>query len=132
MKPAPIARWHEIAASRNPAALDALLADDVVFQSPVVHTPQAGKPITTAYLTAAVQVLGGEKFHYMDEWLGPSSAVLEFATEIDGIQINGVDIIGWNEAGLITSFKVMVRPLKAINILHQKMATMLEQMKRRA
>jgi len=97
-----------------------------------VHTPQAGKPITTAYLTAAVQVLGGEKFHYMDEWLGPSSAVLEFATEIDGIQINGVDIIGWNEAGLITSFKVMVRPLKAINILHQKMATMLEQMKRRA
>lgn len=125
MTPSAIARWHAIAESRNPADLASLLADDVVFQSPVVHTPQVGKAITTAYLASAVKVLGGPQFRYLSEWHGPASSVLEFATEIDGIEINGVDIIGWNEGGQITSFKVMVRPLKAVNILHQKMAEML-------
>jgi len=129
MQPKAIERWHAYATSADAAQLDALLADNVVFQSPVVHSPQKGKAITTLYLTAALHTLGNENFKYVGEWTGPTSAVLEFETVVDGITINGVDMIGWNEAGQITSFKVMVRPLKAINLLHAKMAAMLEMMK---
>src|ERR1700722_13084498 len=106
----PLNACHEIVRTRNGAALESLLDDDVVFESPVVHTPQRGKAITTSYLRAALALLNNEKFRYLNEWLGPSSAVLEFATEVDGITLNGVDIITWNEAGKIAHFKVMVRP----------------------
>jgi hypothetical protein len=121
MIPEPIARWHAIAQSRDPADLATLLAEEVVFVSPVVHTPQRGKAIATKYLAAATQVLGGEHFRYVGEWFAERSAVLEFVTKIEGVQVNGVDIIGWNAEGRIDSFKVMVRPLKAINALHQMM-----------
>lgn len=126
MTPQAVAQWHEIVRTRNEAALDALLADDVVFQSPVVFRPQAGKALTKAYLAAALDVLGNETFRYVGEWIGANSAVLEFVTIVDGVEINGVDIIGWDESGRIASFKVMARPLKAINLLHQKMAARLE------
>ena len=116
-----IAAWHAYMESGDAAALSALLDDDVVFESPVVHTPQRGKAITFKYLMAAGSVLGGPGFTYLNEWQGEESAILEFETQIDGILINGVDMIWWNEAGLITRFKVMVRPLKAINLLHQMM-----------
>ena len=116
-----IERWHEIARDKDVAGLSALLDEDAVFESPVVHTPQVGRKITLGYLAAAFEVLNNDSFHYLGEWLADGSAVLEFATEIDGIKINGVDMIWWNEAGKITRFKVMVRPLKAINLLHQKM-----------
>lgn len=132
MRPEPIEAWHRLAASRDSRGLDALLADDVVFRSPVVHTPQKGKAITTAYLTAALHVLNNEHFRYVGEWYAPNSAVLEFVTQIDGIEINGVDLIAWNEDGRIVDFKVMVRPLKAINQLHQMMGAMLEKMKPKA
>jgi len=128
MYPKAIERWHEIAKSRDAAALGALeslLADDVIFQSPVVHTPQRGKAITLKYLSAALAVLGGEAFRYVGEWLSESSAVLEFVTTVDGLEINGVDMIGWNAEGRIDRFKVMVRPLKAINALHQAMGAKL-------
>lgn len=129
MQPAAIENWHKVVKSRDPKGLDAILADDVVFQSPVVHKPQAGKPITTVYLTAAMHVLSNsDAFHYVGEWFGPTSAVLEFETVIDGIVINGIDMIGWNEAGKIDSFKVMVRPLKAINTLHALMGARLAEM----
>ncbi len=128
MYPKAIERWREIAKSRDPAGLESLLADEVVFQSPVVHTPQRGKAITLKYLTAATLVLGGDGFRYVGEWFGESSAVLEFMTAIDGIEIDGVDIIGWNASGRIDSFKVMVRPLKAINTLHQAMGARLASM----
>jgi ketosteroid isomerase-like protein len=121
--------WHRIAAERDAKGLDAILADDVVFQSPVVHTPQRGKAITTAYLTAALHVLNNEHFHYTGEWTAEDSAVLNFATVIDGIEIDGVDIITWNAEGRITNFKVMVRPLKAVNKLHEMMGAMLASMK---
>ena len=117
-----IERWHEAARARDPAALDALLADDAVFLSPVVHTPQRGKAITTRYLAAALEVLGNSDFRYIEQWVGPSSAVLEFTTVIDGIEVNGVDIIGWNAEGRIDRFKVMIRPLKAIEVVRQRMA----------
>jgi hypothetical protein len=125
MQPLAIENWHKAMKARDASALDALLADDVVFQSPVVHTPQKGKPITTLYLTAAMQVLGNDTFRYVGEWFGPDSAVLEFETVIDGITINGIDMIAWNDADQITSFKVMVRPLKAMNKLHEMMGAML-------
>jgi hypothetical protein len=125
MLPRAIERWHEIAKSRDMADLDALLADDVVFLSPVVHTPQRGKAVTLKYLAAALAVLGGESFRYGEQWIGATSAVLEFFTTIDGVAINGADFIGWNASGQIDRFKVMVRPLKAIQAIHQAMGARL-------
>jgi hypothetical protein len=121
----PIETWHEYVRTRDSALLDGLLDDEVIFESPVVFTPQRGKAITTKYLRAAMNVLGAATFTYVNTWTAPSSAVLEFTTEIDGTAINGVDLITWNAAGKITHFKVMVRPLQAINTLHRKMGELL-------
>jgi hypothetical protein len=118
--------WHDIVARRDAQALQDILADDVVFHSPVVHTPQQGKRITTLYLRAALEVLGNATFRYVREVVSGQDAVLEFTTEIDGIVVNGVDLIHWGSDGRITDFKVMLRPLKGVNIVHQKMAEMLE------
>ncbi len=128
MTPAPIQQWHAYLETLDAGALKALLTEDVVFESPVVHTPQAGRAITMKYLLGAAAVLNNDSFHYTGEWFSPNGAVLEFVTVIDGIRINGVDIIHWTDAGRIDHFKVMVRPLKAINLLHQKMGAMLETM----
>lgn len=117
--------WHEIARTRNAAGLDALLADAVVFHSPVVHTPQAGKQIAKLYLGAAFKVFFNESFRYVREIVGPHDAALEFQVEIDGIAVNGIDLIKWDDADRIVEFKVMLRPLKAINLIHQKMAALL-------
>ena len=89
-------------------------------KSPVVHTPQRGKAVTALYLRSAIAVLGGAEFRYVAEWIGAKSAVLEFVTIVDGIEINGVDITGWTADEKIDRFKVMVRPLKAIQILHPR------------
>lgn len=127
-------RWMDFIAAdvHNAETLTPLLADDVVFHSPVVHTPQRGRAITTAYLSAAGNVLGGDKFTYVRELDCGDRAVLEFTTEIDGIFINGIDMIEWDADGRITDFKVMVRPLKAIQKLHAMMAEMLETMARQS
>jgi len=117
--------WHQLVDTSDITLLDELLADDCVFYSPVVHSPQAGKDISKMYLSAAVILFSHFNFHYIKEIISDSSAALEFEVEIDGIQVNGVDIISWNEKGLITEFKVFVRPLKGVNLLHQKMAQML-------
>lgn len=122
----PVKAWHRLVQDRNPRGLDVLLDDDAVFVSPVIHTPQRGRRITTAYLTAAFHVFFNPTFRYVREIIGPSDAMLEFETEIDGILVNGVDIIRWNEAGRIVEFKVMLRPLKAINLVQQRMAAMLQ------
>lgn len=123
--PQPVSHWHTLLKHKNAAGLDALLADDVVFYSPVVATPQRGKAITTAYLAAAMQVFGNDTFHYVREVIGEHDAMLEFELEIDGIRINGVDLLRWNDAQQLTEFKVMLRPLKAVNLIHQKMGEML-------
>jgi len=117
--------WHAIAASGDPAALDTLLADVVVFHSPVVHTPQTGKAITRRYLAAALRVFRNDSFRYVRELAGPRDAVLEFRVTIDGIEVNGVDMLTWDDEGRITAFTVMLRPLKAVNLIHQKMGEML-------
>lgn len=124
-----IAAWHDLVRRRSAEGLDALLADDVVFHSPIVHTPQAGKALTTMYLTAALRVIGNESFRYVREVVGPRDAALEFQAEVDGISVNGIDLIRWNDAGRIVDFKVMVRPLKAVNLLHAQMRAMLESMR---
>jgi hypothetical protein len=120
-----IVRWHKIVKARDASELPALLSDHVIFYSPVVHTPQIGKAITTKYLTAALQVFLNDTFRYVREIVSERDAVLEFETEIDGIVVNGVDMIKWNDVGEIIEFKVMIRPLKAINLIHQKMGEML-------
>jgi ketosteroid isomerase-like protein len=117
--------WHDYFKSHDLADLDALLADDAVFESPVVHTPQVGKAITFKYLASAAKVLGGAGFRYTGEWHAENSAILEFENVIDGIKINGIDMIWWNDDQKITRFKVMVRPLKAVNMLHQMMGAQL-------
>lgn len=122
----PIEVWHRLVRQRDPRGLDALLDADAVFFSPVVHVPQRGKKITAMYLAAAFQVFCNPTFRYVREILGTTDAMLEFETEIDGVLVNGVDIIKWNDAGRIVEFKVMLRPLKAINLVHQRMAAMLQ------
>ena len=121
-----LAAWHAyMAGGGDPQALRALLAEDAVFHSPVVHTPQQGADKVFAYLHAASHVLGGDDFRYLREIAEGDQAMLEFQSSLDDIQINGVDIITWNEDGKIKDFKVMVRPLKAINKVWEKMAAML-------
>lgn len=121
----PLAAWHALVQGRDTSGLPALLADEVVFHSPVVHTPQRGRPIVSAYLTAALAVIGNDAFRYVRQIVGEREAVLEFVTTIDGVQVNGIDLITWNAQGLIVDFKVMIRPLKAIELIHRTMGQML-------
>ena len=120
-----LAKWYGTMAAHDRAALWELLHPDAVFKSPVVHTPQRGRDVTFKYLSSAEKVLGGPGFRYVAEWTSDTGAVLEFTSEIDGITINGVDIITFDADGRITHFKVMVRPLKAINLLHRLMGEQL-------
>ncbi|MCX5747417.1 MAG: nuclear transport factor 2 family protein [Proteobacteria bacterium] len=120
-----IARWHEVVRTGDAGALAALLADDAVFHSPIVHAPQLGKALTQMYLMGAFHVFVNDTFRYVREVVGARDAALEFECTIDGIHVNGVDLIAWNDDGLIVSFKVMVRPLKAIELIHQKMRALL-------
>ena len=124
-----IATWHKILKTKDAAGLDNILADNVVFHSPIVHTPQEGKPITRLYLTAALYVFNNGSFKYLREIISGNNAVLEFSTVIEGITVNGVDMITWGADGRITEFKVMVRPLKAINLIHKMMGEMLQKIK---
>ena len=135
-----IQKWHDLIAGNFPGGYDELLADDVVFFSPVVFTPQQGKDLAKLYLMAAGNTFGGDEdkadgtlkessFHYTKEVLDGNQAILEFETQIDGKYVNGVDIISFNEEGKISEFKVMIRPLQAVNIIHMQMQKMLEQLK---
>lgn len=121
----PLERWHRLVRERDPADLATLLAEEVVFHSPVVHTPQRGRRRAMGYLAAAIRVFGSPEFRYVREIVGASEAVLEFETVIDGVEVNGVDLVRWNEAGEIVEFKVMIRPLRAIQAVHQRMAASL-------
>lgn len=121
----PLDAWHAVVKRRDAKAIDALLADDVVFHSPVVHTPQRGRKITGMYLTAALAVLVNDTFTYTREIRGDRDAVLEFTTTIDGIEINGVDLVHWDDEGHIDDFKVMLRPVQAVNLVHRLMGELL-------
>ena len=142
-----IERWHEHTKGRLEGGLDAILHPDVVFLSPIVFTPQKGIDITKAYLTAAGGTLGGEPsdtptsgsgsgepatagggFEYTKEILDGHHAVLEFETSIEGKYVNGIDMLTCDDDGMITEFKVMIRPLQAINLVPAQMKAMLEQL----
>ncbi|OYY91365.1 MAG: polyketide cyclase [Sphingomonas sp. 28-66-16] len=120
-----IQRWHAVMKARDLGGLGALIADDCVFQSPAVHTPQKGKALTINYLSAAMTVLGTPDFRYVEQWIGATSAVLEFSLTLDGIAVNGVDIIHWNDADQIVNFRVMIRPVKALQAVMPAMAAVL-------
>src|SRR3954468_4621374 len=135
-----VERWHAHLRGKLPGGLDDLLDDDVVFYSPIVYTPQEGKAITKLYLEAAGQTLPGDAasktpgggaptgggFRYTKEVLAGDTAVLEFETTVEGKYVNGVDIIRCNDHGRIVEFRVMIRPLQAVNLVHQQMAAMIE------
>ncbi|MDA1037630.1 MAG: nuclear transport factor 2 family protein [Proteobacteria bacterium] len=134
-----IKKWHDHIKGEFPGGFDELLADDVIFYSPIVFSPQKGKDLTTLYLMAAGNTFGGDQskdgtlqessFKYTMEVLDGNQAILEFETQIDGKYVNGVDIITFNDEGKISEFKVMIRPLQAVNIIHEKMQEMLKQFK---
>jgi len=137
-----IDKWHAYLRNELPGGLDELLDDNVVFYSPIVYTPQEGKAITTLYLRAAAATLPGDgaaagsgaptgSFHYTKEVVAGDTAVLEFETTMEGKYVNGVDIIRCNESGRIVEFRVMIRPLQAVNLVHEQMAAMLERMEAR-
>jgi hypothetical protein len=140
-------RWHAYMRGELAGGLDELLDDDVVFYSPIVFTPQRGKQITARYLQAATQTFGGAdtvragegdrsdaggtrpgRFHYTKTVLGDDTAMLEFETTMQGKYVNGIDIIRCNERGRIIEFRVMIRPLQAVNLVHEQMKAMLESM----
>jgi len=123
-QPAALSRWHAVVESRNPALLDDLLADEVVFRSPAVFAPQEGKALTSSYLSAAVKVLG-PSLRYVSQWHDDASAVLEFEANLDGIYVQGVDMLRWNAEGKLVSFTVMVRPLRGLQKLIDLMALQL-------
>ena len=126
MRPHAIESWHKVMVSGDVSTLPELLHEDAVFHSPVVHTPQTGKAKVMMYLSAAATVFDDAQFTYTREIIGQDLAMLEFTSVVEGIEINGVDIITWDENGKITDFKVMVRPVKAVNKLWEKMGEMLE------
>jgi hypothetical protein len=113
-------RWHELVESRDPSRLPGLIAEDAVFRSPAVHTPQQGRDLVTAYLAGAIMVLGPE-LAYHDEWTRERDAVLRFTTVVDDLQVEGVDMITWDDDGQIVAFTVMIRPLKALNAIVARM-----------
>ncbi len=126
MTPPVIQRWVDIIDNGRTDELDALLADEAVFYSPAVFRPQEGRAKTLAYLTAAAKLFGDSDFHYVGQWYAERSAVLEFVADIDGIHVNGVDMIHWNDDEKIVEVKVMLRPLKALQTVVPQMAQLLQ------
>ena len=118
-------KWHDIVKAQDLAGLEDLLAEDATFHSPIIHTPQVGRDLVLMYLGAAAQMLFNGTFEYLKQTRDEYNAILEFQAVVDGLTINGVDIITWNDDQKITDFKVMVRPLKATNMLHAKMLEMI-------
>ena len=119
-QPPAVKAWHAVVESGDPALLDGVLADDVVFRSPAVFAPQPGKDLTSRYLRSAMVVLG-PSLRYIGEWYGPSSAVLEFEAELDGMYVHGVDMLRWNDDDRLVSFTVMVRPMRGLTKLVELM-----------
>ncbi|MCS5635065.1 MAG: nuclear transport factor 2 family protein [Myxococcota bacterium] len=139
-----IEKWHKYLKGQLPEGLDSLLAEDVIFYSPVVYTPQKGREITKLYLAAAASSFGGDEndgdgsrdltpsdpdaFRYTKEILAGNQAVLEFESRVGGKYVNGVDILECNDEGKLIEFRVMIRPLQAVNMMHEQMGAILKKM----
>jgi len=126
MTPPVIQRWIDLIHDNRVDELDDLLADDAVFYSPALFSPQEGKAKTAMYLAAASKLFSDTDFHYVEQWFGEQSAILEFAATIDGMYVNGIDMIAWNDDERIVSFKVMIRPFKGLQLVMGKMAELLK------
>ena len=125
----PIIKWHEVVKNRDYNLLESILADDIIFYSPVVYTPPKGKQLALQYLMAASEVFNSSSFKYDKEVIGSSNASLEFSLTLDNTDINGIDLISWDESGKILEFKVFIRPLQGVNMIHKLMQGMLESFK---
>ena len=126
MKPDVLMTWHAAIAKNDLTDFEAIVAEDAVFESPALHKPQPGKAMVSMYLRGAMLVLNNGSFRYVEEWISERSAVLEFTAKVDGFDINGVDMIRWNDDGRVTSFKVMVRPYKGLTALMAAMKKLLD------
>ena len=124
----PVEKWHRIVLTQDPGGLSDLLADDAVFYSPVAYSPHRGREVTIRFLSAALRVFFNPSFRCVRKIVGPAGGLFEFETQIDGVMVNAVDLLTWNGDGRVVEFKVMVRPLKALNLTQQRMAAMLESM----
>ncbi|MBA6416862.1 nuclear transport factor 2 family protein [Colwellia sp. 6M3] len=124
-----LSNWHTLIKNKAVSQVSTLLADDVTLYSPVIHSPIKGKEMVSMYLTAAFHTFLNGSFNYDREFLSNNAAVLEFSLKIQDIDINGIDMITWNEQGKITEFKVMIRPYKALNMINDQMTAMLDQLK---
>jgi hypothetical protein len=122
----PLEKWHRIVLAQQPDGLDDLLADEVVFYSPIVHTPQRGKALVKRYLSAALQVFFNPSLRCVRKLCDDSNGVFEFEVDIDGILLNVMDVLRWDERGRVVEFRVFIRPLKAMQLAQQRMAAMLE------
>jgi hypothetical protein len=122
----PMEAWHRLVDNKDVTGVDSLLAEDVVFHSPVVDTPQTGRAITRQYLAAVFDIFSKHSFRYVREVVGEHDAILEFLVEIDGVSVNGVDMITWNDEGQIVDFKVMLRPFKAVKVMQTRVAAILQ------
>lgn len=125
----PISKWHQVVELRDYNLLKEILSENVIFYSPIIYTPQKGKSITLNYLVAASEVFNSSNFKYTKEIINNKFASLEFKLTIDDTEINGIDLISWNEEGLITEFKVFIRPLQGVNLIHKLMQKMLNNIK---
>ncbi|QIX27792.1 nuclear transport factor 2 family protein [Nocardioides sp. JQ2195] len=115
-----LARWHELVESKDTSGLRDMIAEDAVFHSPAVHAPQEGRDLVHLYLTGAINILGPE-LSYVDEWTREDDAILEFRTVVDGLDVSGIDRITWDDDGRITEFTVMIRPVKALHAVINRM-----------
>ena len=120
--------WHNFVKNKNHENLSNFIDDNAVLYSPVVFKPIKGGFMVGMYLMAAAEIIGNSSFKYVREICDSENAILEFKTEINGITVEGVDMLKFTKEGKLKEIKVMIRPLKAVNIVHQKMGEYLEKM----
>ena len=112
-----IAHWHEMLANRDMSILNELLADDIVFRSPVAFNPYPGKPVVFFILSNVIQIFENFTYHrefYTEDGL---NVVLEFSANIGDKKLKGIDMIRFNEDGQMIDFEVMIRPKSGIEAL---------------
>ncbi|AMR80468.1 nuclear transport factor 2 family protein [Cupriavidus nantongensis] len=121
--------WHQMIATHSMAGLDAIVADDVVFRSPVAHTPYPGRAAIALVLTTVNQVFQDFRYHRSFVSGDGHSVVLEFSASVDGKALKGIDMIRFDDAGRIAEFEVMVRPRSGLEALAAAMAARLASQK---
>jgi hypothetical protein len=124
--------FRQAVEERDPAAIEAMLADQVVFTSPVAFKPYPGKAMTAAMLRGVLRVC--EDFRYVREIAGADGRdhALVFTATVNGKQVDGCDFLHFDDDGLIDDFTVMVRPLSGATALAEAMGNEFERIQREA